>query len=130
LSGEDPVPDEAVAPTVNLALVRGVASGPPELRTLASGRRLATFAVKTHALEPPATSVAVAVWDPPAWLEAIDRGDELVVTGCLRRRFYPSVTGALAARVELEASLVGRGSDARKLQRVRCLAQETLENIE
>jgi len=121
--------DGAVPPTVNLALVRGVASGPPELRTLASGRRLATFAVKTHGLEPPATSVPVAVWDPPTWLEAIDQGDQLVVAGCLRRRFYRSTTGALAARVELEASLVGRGSDARKLRRVRHLAQETLENL-
>lgn len=124
------MPDEASAPTVNLSLVRGVASGPPELRTLASGRRLATFALKTHALEPPATSVPVAVWDPPAWLEAVDQGDQLMVAGCLRRRFYRSTTGALATRVELEASLVGRGSDARKLRRVRRLALETLETLE
>ncbi len=124
------MPDEAATPTVNLAIVRGVVSGPPELRTLASGRRLATLSVKTHALEPPATSVPVAVWDPPAWIEAIDQGDELVVAGCLRRRFYRSTTGALAARVELEASVVGRASDARKLQRARRVAQETLGSLE
>lgn len=124
------MPDEAAAPTVNLSIVRGVASGPPELRTLASGKRLATLSVKTHALEPPATSVPVAVWDPPAWIEAIDQGDELVVAGCLRRRFYRSTTGALAARVELEASVVGRASDARKLQRARRVAQETLGSLE
>jgi hypothetical protein len=124
------VPEEASGPTVNLCLVRGVASGPPELRTLASGRRLATFSVKTHALEPPATSIPVAVWDPPAWLEAIDQGHELVVAGCLRRRFYRSATGALGARVELEASLVGRGTDSRKLRRARRLAQETLDRLE
>ena len=56
------MPEEAATRTINLCLVRGVASGPPELRTLASGRRLATFAVKTHGLEPPATSVPVVVW--------------------------------------------------------------------
>jgi hypothetical protein len=90
---------------------------------------LATFAVKTHALEPPATSVPVAVWDPPAWLESIDHGDELVVAGCLRRRFFRSPTGGLGSRVELEASLVGRGSDARKLRRVRFLAQDTVDSL-
>jgi hypothetical protein len=124
------MPEEAVPPTVNLALVRGVASGPPELPTLASGRCLATLAVKTHGLEPPATSVPVAVWDPPTWLEGVDQGDQLVVAGCLRRRFYRGTTGALAARVELEASLIGRSSDARKLRRVRHLAQEALEHLE
>lgn len=121
--------EQAVSPTVNLSIVRGAASGPPELRTLPSGRRLATLAVKTHALEPPATSVPVAVWDPPAWLESIDHEDELVVAGCLRRRFYRSATGVLASRVELEASLVGRGSDPRKLRRVHHLTLETLENL-
>jgi hypothetical protein len=124
------VPEEAATRTVNLCLVRGIASGPPELRTLASGRRLATFALKTHGLEPPATSVPVAVWDPPAWLEAIDQGDELVIAGCLRRRFYRSTTGGLAARVELEASLVGRGTDVRKLRRARRLAEESLQTLE
>jgi len=124
------VPEEAATRTINLCLVRGVASGPPELRTLASGRRLATFAVKTHGLEPPATSVPVVVWDPPAWLEALDHGAELVVAGCLRRRFYRSATGGLAARVELEASLVGRGTDARKLRRARRLAGEALGTLE
>ncbi len=124
------MPEAVAARTINLSVVRGVASGPPELRTLASGRRLATLAVKTHGLEPPATSVPVAVWDPPAWLEAIDQGDELVVAGCMRRRFYRSTTGGLAARVELEASIVGRGSDARKLRRARRFAEESLDHLE
>ena len=124
------MPEAAPSPTINLSVVRGVASGPPEFRALASGRRLATFALKTHGLEPPATSAPVAVWDPPAWLEALESGDDVIVAGCLRRRFYRNATGALATRVELEASLVGRGSDARKLRRVRRLAQETLEGLD
>ena len=51
--------DPSTIPTVNLAVVRGTASGTPELRQLASGRRLATFAVRTHGLVPPATSVRI-----------------------------------------------------------------------
>ena len=115
--------------TINLAVVRGVASASPEVRQLPSGSRLATFALRTHALAPPATSVPVAVWDPPAWLEAVAEGDELIVAGCLRRRFYRSATGDLAARVELEAAVVGRGSDARKTLRVRHLGEEVLGRL-
>ena len=115
--------------TINLAIVRGAASGPPELRQLPSGSRLATFALRTHALAPPATSVPVAAWDPPAWLEAVEPGDELIVAGCLRRRFYRSATGNLAARVELEAAVVGRASDVRKNRRARHLGEEALEQL-
>ena len=90
--------DPSTSPTVNLVIVRGTASGPPELRQLASGRRLATFAVRTHGLVPPATSAPVAVWDPPGWLETLEPGDEVIVAGCVRRRFYRAKSGALAAR--------------------------------
>jgi single-strand DNA-binding protein len=115
--------------TINLAIVRGAASGPPELRQLPSGSRLATFAVRTHALAPPATSVPVAVWDPPAWLEAIEPGDELIVAGALRRRFYRGATGTLGARVELEAAVVGRAADTRKSRRIRHLGEEALDQL-
>jgi hypothetical protein len=121
--------DPSTIPTVNLAVVRGTASGPPELRQLASGRRLATFAVRTHGLVPPATSVPVAVWDPPGWLETLEPGDEVIVAGCVRRRFYRAKSGALAARVELEAAIIGRASDARKLRRVRQLAETALDTL-
>lgn len=122
--------DEQSTPTINLAIVRGNASGAPEIRQLPSGRRLATFAVRTHALGPPATSVPVAAWDPPTWIEAVEEGDELIVAGSVRRRFYRAVTGSLASRVELEAAVVGRASDARKIRRARHLAEEALEALE
>jgi single-stranded DNA-binding protein len=122
--------DEQSTPTINLAIVRGSASGPPEIRQLPSGRRVATFSVRTHALGPPATSVPVAAWDPPAWIEAVDEGDELIVAGSVRRRFYRAVTGSLASRVELEAAVVGRAAESRKVRRARHLAEEALEALE
>jgi hypothetical protein len=122
--------DHTTSPTLNLAIVRGTASGPPELRQLASGRRLATFAVRTHGLIPPATSVPVAVWDPPAWLDTVEPGDEVIVAGCVRRRFYRAKSGALAARVELEAAIVGRASDSRKLRKVHQFAETALDTPE
>jgi hypothetical protein len=121
--------DPSTIPTVNLAVVRGTASGPPELRQLASGRRLATFAVRTHGLVPPATSVPVAVWDPPGWIDTLEPGEEVIVAGCVRRRFYRAKSGALAARVELEAAIVGRASDPRKVRRVRQLAETALDTL-
>ena len=67
-----PTPTEVEIPTVNLVVLRGVASGPPEVRTLDSGTRLATLSVRVHSLGPSSTSVPVAVWDPPAWVETVD----------------------------------------------------------
>jgi len=75
---------------VNLAVVRGECSGPPETRTLESGARVASLAVRcpTGGAGERATSVPVTVWDPPAWIETLDRGDEVVVVGRVRRRFF------------------------------------------
>jgi single-strand DNA-binding protein len=115
-------------PTVNLVVLRGVASAPPESRVLRSGRRLATLSVRVHALGPGATSVPVAVWDPPAWVEAIDLDDPVVVVGTLRRRFYQTASGT-GSRVEVEASLVGRGNDRRRLDTALRRADEALEGL-
>jgi len=123
------VSDEQSPSTINLAVVRGVASGPPEVRHLASGTRLASFALRTHGLGPPATSVPVAVWDPPAWVEQIDQGDELLVAGCVRRRFYRALSGSLATRVELEAKVIGRVADRRSTRRVRDLVAALSEAL-
>lgn len=115
-------------PTVNLVVLRGVASAPAETRVLRSGRRLATLSVRVHALGPSATSVPVAVWDPPGWVEAVDLEDPVVVVGTLRRRFYQSATGT-GSRVEVEASLIGRGNDRRRLDTALRRADEALEGL-
>ena len=115
-------------PTVNLVVLRGVASAPPETRVLRSGRRLATLSVRVHALGPSATSVPVAIWDPHAWVEALDVDDPVVVVGTLRRRFFQTV-GGTGSRVEVEASLVGRGNDRRRLDTALRRADEALEGL-
>jgi hypothetical protein len=121
--------DADVDPTVNLVVLRGVASGPPELRRLTSGRRLATLSVRVHALDPGATSVPVSVREPPSWVEDLDEGDPLVVVGMLRRRFFRTASGATGARVEVEARVVGRGTDRRRLDRARRRAEEELDGL-
>lgn len=96
--------------TVNLAVVAGVCSGPPEVRTLDSGRRLAALGVRTHGPGAHATSVPVTVWDPPAWLEALDVDDAVVVVGTVNRRFFRTAAGARGAKAEVEAAYVSRPS--------------------
>ena len=81
-----------------------------------SGRRLASSAVRTPAGAPPRrrpggtnneTSVPVTVWDPPAWLEAVEADDPLVVIGTVRRRFFAIRSGGRGAKAEVEAVGVG-----------------------
>ncbi len=124
------MPEQPANTTTNLVFVEGLASGPPEVRQLPSGQRVATFAVRTRAAKPPMTSLPVAVWDPPAWLEGLEHGQLIVVVGCLRRRFFRSATGGVASRVEIEAGVVGRVSEARTRRRARRLVEDALEHLD
>jgi hypothetical protein len=99
--------------SVYLAVVRGLLTSAPEARTLPSGSNLVTLQVTTRSTDR-AVSVPVAVWDPPAWLVALDAGAEVVAVGSVRRRFYRG-GATTASRVELEASFVARARDHRRI---------------
>ena len=64
---------------VNVSVLLGPISAPPEVRALKSGRRVATLAVRTIAGDGRNTSVPVTVWDPPAWLETLESDDDVLV---------------------------------------------------
>ncbi len=118
---------EDVSATVNVAVLRGPCSTAPELRVLGSGRRLASLSLRTHGPGAKATSVPVTVWDPPAWLEGVDAGEELVVVGTVHRRFFKTATGA-GAKAEVEARYVARATAARLATALR-RAEEALEGL-
>lgn len=123
--------DPISAPPVNLAVLRGPCSGSAEVRVLASGARLATLAVRGPvgtAAEERTTSVPVTVWDPPAWIETLAAGDEVVVVGRVRRRFYQR-PGGVGSRVDVEAELIGRARDRRRLDAALRKAGEALEAL-
>ena len=114
----------ALEPGVNLAVIWGTCSAPPEVRTLESGSRVASLSVRTPAHAAPArrgraaaavavtaTSVPVTVWDPPAWMETLDAGDAVVVVGSVRRRFFATRTGARGAKAEVEAATIARATE-------------------
>src|SRR4051812_17654605 len=105
------------AESFNVAIVRGTCSSPPELRVLPSEQRLAQLQLTTR-VDGRAMSVPVSFLDPPQWLEGLDIGDELVVLGAVRRRFFRA-GGATASRVEIEAEVVCRARDRRRSKGLR-----------
>jgi len=114
--------------TVNVAVVWGACSSPPEIRVLPSEQRLAQLQLTTR-VDGRALSVPVSVVDPPAWLEGLDAGDELVVAGPVRRRFFRA-GGATASRVEVVAEVVCRGRDRRRSRSLRGRVEALLEALE
>jgi single-strand DNA-binding protein len=101
---------------LNLAIVRGTVSSPPDARVLPSDTRLVQLQVTTR-LTDETLSMPVSCWNPAAWVEALEPGDEIVVIGRVRRRFFRA-GGATASRVELEAEVVARAGDRRRVQAV------------
>jgi single-strand DNA-binding protein len=116
------------AESFNVAVVRGRCSSPPELRVLPSNQRLAQLQV-TARVDGRAMSVPVSLIDPPAWVEGLDAGDDLVVVGAVRRRFFRA-GGTTGSRVEIEAELVCRARDRRRSRALRRRVAELLEALE
>jgi len=121
------VPTDRPLISLNLAVLRGVLSSSPEQRTLPSGRTLATIQLTTRPDEGPAISVPIAVWDPPAWVGTLAPGEELLVEGTVRRRFFRTAAGA-ASRVEVEAASVARPGDRRRANGVLRRAHTALDD--
>jgi single-strand DNA-binding protein len=117
----EPEPREGV----NVAVVRGVVSSPPERRVLPSDTVLVQLQVTTR-LESETLSMPVSCWNPDGWVSDLEPGDEIVVVGRVRRRFFRA-GGATASRVELEADVVARASDKR---RVRVVVRRALAALE
>lgn len=122
----------AAAPAfgVNLTVLWGPCPAGADIRTLASGRRVASLAVRvplevarggqgTARSGARVTSVPVTVWNPPAWLDSLDADEVVVVVGVLRRRFFVSRAGTRASRVEVEASSIARGTRANRARAAR-----------
>ncbi len=113
---------------MNLAVVRGAVSSPPEVRVLPSDTRLVQLQVTTR-LETETLSMPVSCLKPAAWVEALEPGDEIVVVGRVRRRFFRA-GGATASRVELEAEVVARANDRRRVEAALRRVHTTLEALE
>jgi single-strand DNA-binding protein len=119
------VPMESTS--LNIAVLRGVCSSPAEVRVLPSEQVLVQLQITTR-VDDRAVSVPVAVLEPAAWVENLDTGDEVVVVGHVRRRFFRA-GGATASRVEIEAETVARARDRRRWDSVRRRIEAQLAEV-
>ena len=122
----EPADDDLTS--LNVALLRGRCSSPPEVRILTSGQTIAQLQVTTRTNDQ-AVSVPVAVWDPPAWVESLDAGDDVLVLGRVRRRFFRTAAGT-GSRVEVDAEYVAKGRDRRRIAVARRKVDEALAGLD
>jgi single-strand DNA-binding protein len=93
---------------MNLVVLRGTLSRPPEARDLRSGDVLIAYEVTCPGRDgAPATSVPVVWFAPPAGAAAADlpAEAEVVVVGSVRRRFFRA-NGTTQSRTEVVADRV------------------------
>lgn len=100
---------------MNSVVLRGHLSSDPQARELASGSVLWSLEITTPTDEG-AWSVPVAWFDPPS-VPMFATGDEVVVRGAVRRRFFRSAAGT-QSRTEVVAVEVVSASATRKVQRL------------
>ncbi|CAB4612053.1 unannotated protein [freshwater metagenome] len=117
--------DSSVARGTNLVIVRAVINRVPESRVLASGDEVFAFDMTIRAEGGPAESVPVIWTNPPAAAHNLAEGDDVVVLGAIRRRFFRS-GGTTASRTELNASrIVPAGARAK----VRSVLESALGSL-
>ena len=111
---------------LNVVVVQGVVSRPAQSVELPSGDRLVHVEVTVRAFDGPAESVPVVWFDPPAWAGDLSVGEEVLVAGRVRRRFFRA-GGATQSRTEVVAATGSPGSSRRKVMAVLSEVVETLE---
>lgn len=90
---------------MNIVVLAGSLSRPPEVRELPSGDPLVTYEVTVRYSGQRAESVPVVWFDAPRSAVSIEAHETVVVTGRVRRRFFRS-GGATASRTEVVATTV------------------------
>jgi Single-strand binding protein family len=115
--------------SINLAVLQGECSGPPEVRELESGTHIASVAIRVVGDDGRRTSVPVTVWEPRSWVEDLCEGDAVVVVGTVRRRFYRTTNGATGARVDVNATFVARAGRKLDVERALRHATDALEPL-
>lgn len=90
---------------MNVVVLRGRLSRAAEERVLGSGTRLVSLEVTVRRPGERAESVPVSWFDPPPAIALLERDDEVVVVGRVRRRFFRGSNGT-NSRTEVAADQV------------------------
>jgi single-strand DNA-binding protein len=100
--------------TMNVAVLRGELSRDPEMRELPSGDRIVNYEVTIRDTSP-AESVPVVWVEPSGSWDSLEAGDEVVVAGRVRRRFFRTSNGTVS-RTEVVAERVVSARHAKRVQ--------------
>jgi single-strand DNA-binding protein len=94
----------------NIAVLRGVLATGVRISELPAGSVVYNFDVRAGGVDGP--HVVPIAWRDPVRPPRLARGDDVVVVGSVRRRWFRA-GGASQSRTELLASCVARSSSAR-----------------
>lgn len=109
---------------MNIVLLQGRLSSEPRERALPSGSHLLNWEVTTCVGDDKHT-VPVVWFDPPRSAQLVGAGEEVVVLGTVRRRFYVT-PGGTASSTEVLAEKAARATRTREVHRLVELAQARL----
>lgn len=90
---------------MNITVVTGHLSRPPERRTLPSGEVVVSYDLRVAGADDRAESVPVAWQSAPPSASELEVGEALLVVGRVRRRFFRA-GGSTQSRTEVVASAV------------------------
>ena len=116
---------ELVPAGSNLVVLRGLIRRDPEFRVLPSGDELLALDLTVRDGELPAESVPVVWHNPAAAAAKLVEGDDVVVVGRVKRRFFRA-GGSTASRTEVHADKV---LSARSAVRIRSLLEPRVEDL-
>lgn len=112
---------------MNVTILQGCLSRPPEPRALPSGDLLVAFEVTVPvAGDRKAESVPVVWFDAPAAAAELRAETEVVVVGRVRRRFFRA-GGSTQSRTEVVAAQIVPARQAKRVERVVLAALVAVE---
>ncbi len=109
----------------NLVVLRGALAGAPQARVLASGQAVVQFDVTTRD-DAGTQTVPVAWFEPPPAGLPVEQGEDLVVVGSVRRRFFRA-SGSTQSRTEVVAERVLAAGRRRDVGRALESARQWLQ---
>jgi single-strand DNA-binding protein len=113
---------------MNITVLQGALSRPPEVRELPSGDVLVAFEVTVPASEGRRAESVPVVWpDGPASAAALEPETDVVVVGRVRRRFFRA-GGSTQSRTEVVAEQVVPARQAKRASRLVLGAVQQLES--
>ena len=113
----------------NVVALAGHLARPASERVLPSGDRLVSFEVTIDRDGARAESVPVAWFDAPASAAGLDVGEEVVVVGRVRRRFFRTPAAGTQSRTEVLADAVVPRRQAKRVAALLAKASAQVEEI-